>query len=342
VTQGPHITSAKVNGKIIAVDAAKGKARWTAEIDGAVVQHLSPAANGELYMQVDNHVEALSGMTGRRLWSAPTDANYQVTQLVVTKGAVFVEQEAYMLPAGAGGATYDSAVVRALQLGDGRQIWRQEVANTSVDGLLSLVRVSMQADAQSVYLLRVGQVEEAHAAVAELVPRTTLFALREQDGSPLWSNPTQAGDVGADFDLYLFGQSLYVRGVASPGLSSLTAFETLDGSRLWGWQTPFVLNPFEPPNHIYGSTLNHGESFCALRVSDGSKAWCAPYNQAGPVVFGGPGTIALVAFKVVNQGTSVNELPPQLYILDESNGSQVAQYSPVPELSATIQDLALS
>jgi hypothetical protein len=341
-TQGPHVTSAKVNGTIIAVDAEVGKVRWIAGIDGAIIQHLTTAANGDLYMQVDNRVEALNGMTGGRLWSAPTDANSQVTQLVVTKSAVYVEQEAYMLPAGVVGNTYDSAVVRALSLSDGRQIWRQEVANTSVDGLLSLVRVSMQADAQSVYVLRVGQVEEIHGTVPELVPRTTLFALRAQDGWPLWSDPTQAGDVAADFDLFLLGQTLYVRGVASPGQSRLTAFQTLNGSSLWSWRTPLGLDPFEPPNHIYGSSLNQSESFCALHSSDGSKAWCAPYNQAGPVVFGGPGTVCLVAFKVSYQGTTRNEQPAELYILNESNGSQVAQYSPGPESSATIEDLALS
>jgi outer membrane protein assembly factor BamB len=341
-TQGPHVASAKVNGMIIAVDAVAGKVRWTAGIDGAIIQHITPVANGDLYMQVDNRVEALDGRTGGKLWSAPTDANYRVTQLVVTNSAAYVEQEAYFLPAGGIGNTYDSAIVRALRLGDGRQVWRQEVANSRVDGLLSLVRVSMQADAQSVYLLRVGQVQEAHGVVAELVPRMTLFALRAPDGSPLWSDPTQAGDVGADFDLLLFGKTLYARGVVSPGQSSLTAFQTLNGSRLWSWQTPFVLNPFEPPNHIYGSTLNHGESFWALRSSDGSKAWCAPYNQAGPVVFGGPGTICLVAFKVSYQGTSESEQPAQLYILNESDGDQVAQYSPGPETSATILSLALS
>jgi outer membrane protein assembly factor BamB len=341
-TQGPHVASAKVNGMIIAVDAEVGKVRWTAETDGAIIKHLATAANGNLYMQVDNRVEALNGMTGGRVWSAPTDANYQVTQLVVTKSAVYIEQEAYMLPIGGVGNTYDSAIVRTLRLSDGRQIWRQEVANTSVDDLLSLVRVSMQADAQSVYLLRVGQVQEDHGVVAELVPRMTLFALRAPDGSPLWTDPTQAGDVGADFDLFLFGKTLYVRGVASPGQSSLTAFQTLNGSRLWSWQTPFVLNPFEPPNHIYGSSLNQGESFCALHSSDGSKAWCAPYNQSGPVAFGGPGTVCLVAFKVSYQGTTRNEQPAELYILNETSGSQVAQYSPGPEISASIQDLALS
>jgi outer membrane protein assembly factor BamB len=336
-TQGPNVTSAKGNGRIIAVDAEKGKVRWTAGIDGAIIQHLTTAANGDLYMQVDNQVEALNGMTGRRLWSASTDTNYQLTQLVVTKGAVYVEQEAYTLPASAAGNMYDSAVVRALRLSDGHQVWRQEVANVS-----DLVRVSMQADAQSVYLLRVGQVEEAHGQVAELVPQTTLFALRAQDGSPLWSDPTQVGDVGADFDLFLLGQTLYVRGVASPGMSSLTAFHAVNGSRLWSWRTPFVLNPFEPPNHTYGSTINHGETFCALHSTDGSKAWCAPYNQAGPVVFGGPGTICLVAYKVSYQGTAITEQPAELYILNESNGSQVAQYSPGSYSSATILDLALS
>jgi outer membrane protein assembly factor BamB len=341
-TQGPKGTSTKVNGQIIAFDAQAGKVRWTARMDGGILQNLAAASNGDLYVQVDNRVEALNETTGKRLWSAPTDPGYQLIQLVVTKSAIYVEQEAYFLPAGGAGASYDSAIVRALQLADGKQIWRREVADNSDGSLHSLVRVSIQADAQSVYLLREGQVMESHGNVTGFVPETTLLALRAEDGSLRWSDQTETGNAGADFDLFLLDQTLYVRGVASPGQSSLSAFRTLDGSRLWSWQTPFVLGPFEPPNHIYGSTLNQGESLCALRGSDGSKAWCGPYNQAGPVVFGGPGMICLVAFKVSYQGTSINEQPAQLYILNEGDGSLVAQYSPGPESSATILSLALS
>jgi outer membrane protein assembly factor BamB len=340
--QGTPGTGTKAKGQIIALDAQTGRVRWKAGLDGAIVQNVTVGEDGDIYMQVDNRVEAYDGMSGARLWSDSTDANYQLIQLLVTKAAVYVEQEAYFLKGSQEGSTYDSAIVRALRLGAGVQIWRHDVANTFDDGLISLARVSMRADEQAVYLLRVGQVQEGQGNVTVLLPRTTLFALRPQDGSPLWSDPTQTGDAGVDFELFLSGQTLYMRGSAAPGLSSLSGFRTQNGKLLWTWRTPFVLNPFEPPSHIYGATLNQGETFCALRRSDGTKAWCAPYNQAGPVLFGGPGRICLVAFKVMYQGTSSSEQPPQLYILNESDGSQIAQYSPGKEPTATILDLALS
>lgn len=333
--------SVGVKGRVIALDARSGKALWKVGLDGVVIQRLAVAANGNLYLQVDKRVEALDGASGAQLWSASTDASYYLSQLIVTKSAVYVEQEANFLPGSQQGNTYDSVVVRALGLNDGREIWRREVANTDRDGLLSLVRVSMQADEQVVYLLREGQVQETHGLVTGLFPRTTLFALNARDGSPRWSNQTQHGDAWQDFDLFLSGQTLYVRGVASPGLSSMSAFQRQNGARLWTWQAPFVLSPVEPPDHIYGSSINKGESLCALRESDGSKAWCANYNQAGPVLFG-RGRIYLVAFKVSYQGSSVSETPAQLYFLNESDGSLIAQYSPGDERTASIAGLALS
>ncbi len=328
-------------GEIIALDAHAGKARWKAGIDGVNIQHLTVAANGDLYMLVDNRVEALDGSSGARLWSVASDPNYPSLRLVVTKSAVYVDQEAYLLPGSQPGSTYDSAVVRALRLDDGHEIWRQEVANTDRDGLGSLVSVSMQADEQTVYLLREGSVQETHGFVTSLFPRATLFALNARDGSPRWSDQTQQGDMWQDFDLFLSGQTLYVRGVASPGLSSMSAFQSQNGARLWTWQTPLVISPFAPPDHIYGSSIIKGESFCALKSSDGSKAWCANYNQAGPVLFG-QGRIYLVAFKVIYQGDKISEPPAQLYFLNESDGSLIAQYSPGDERTANIAGLALS
>ena len=329
------------DGRLIALDAQTGKVLWKVEADGANLQHLTVGATGNLYAQVDNRLEALDRMTGARLWSATTDATYQITQLLVTKGAVIVEQEAYFLHGSQQGDTYDSAVVRALRPSDGHQLWRQEVANTDENGLLGLTRVSVQADEQTVYLLRVGQVQETHGNVTGSFPRTTLFALNIRDGSHRWSNQTQRGDAGQDFDLFHSGQTLYVRGVASPGMSSLSAFQSQDGARLWTWQTPFVLNPFEPPDHIYGSSLNRGETFCALKSSNGNKAWCAAYNQAGRVLFG-QGRIYLVAFKISYQGDTIKEQPLALYILDERDGSLIAQYMPGRDKGLDIEDLALS
>lgn len=333
--------SASAHGRLIALDARAGKALWNVEIDGANLQQLTVAPNGQLSMQVDNRVEALDGTTGARLWNAPAVASYQITQLAVTKSAVYVEQEAYFLRGPQRSDTYDSAIVRALRLSDGHELWQREVANTIDDGLLQLARVSMQADEQAVYLLRYGQVQESHGVVAGLFPRTTLFALNAPDGSDRWSNPTQRDDAGRGFDLFLSGQTLYVRGVASPGMSSLSAFQRQSGAPLWAWRTPFVLNPFMPPDHAYGSSLNKGESFCALKSNDGSKVWCADYNQAGRVLFG-QGRLYLVAFKIISQGATTSEQAAQLYVLDESDGSLIAQYTPGGEKSTAIVDLALS
>jgi outer membrane protein assembly factor BamB len=259
----------------------------------------------------------------------------------VTNSAVYVEQEAYFLQGSQRSDTYDSAIVRALRLRDGGESWQREVANTDKDSMLTRDRVSMQVDDQAVYLLRVGQVQETHGVVTGLFPRTTLFALNARDGSDRWRNPTQQDDAGRDFDLFLSDQTLYIRGVASPGLSSLSAFRSQTGASQWSWQTPFVLNPFAPPDHIYGSSLNKGESFCALKRSDGNKAWCADYNQAARVLFG-QGRVYLVAFKIIYHDATISEEPAQLYILNESDGSLIAQYMPGGETTTALADLALS
>ena len=327
-------------GQVIALDAQSGQVLWKTTLDGANVWR-PVAANGNLYMEVDQRVEALDGSSGQRLWSVASDAGYDAGALVVTGNAVYVEQEAYFLPA-AQRETYDKAVLRALHLNDGTEIWRREVANTITDHLSSLVDVDIQADEQTVYVLRNGHVDESHGVVFGPYPRYTLFALHAQDGSLSWSNQTQRSEeAGRQFSLAFFNRVLYMVGVASPGISTLTAFQSQDGKQLWSWQTPFVLSPFAPPNHIYGSSINTGESFCALRESNGSKAWCTNYNQAGPVLFS-QGKIYLYAFKIISQSPTFSEQPAQIYVLNESNGSQLAHYSPADVNHMRLENLALS
>lgn len=327
-------------GQVIALDAQSGQVLWKTMLDGASIWR-PVATNGNLYMEVDERVEALDGTSGKHLWSASPDAGYHAGELVGTGNAIYVEQEANFLPASQGN-TYDSAILRALRLSDGTEIWRREVANTITDHLSSLVHVGIQADERAVYVLREGQVMESHGNVFGPFPRYALFALNAQDGSSLWSNQTQRSEeAGRQFSLALFNQVLYLVGVANPGINTLSAFQSQDGKQLWTWQTPFIINPFAPPNHIYGSSLNQGESFCALRGSDGSKAWCASYNQAGPALFS-QGKIYLYAFKVTSQGSSSSEQPAQIYVLNESDGSLATHYSPVDVTRMQLESMALS
>lgn len=322
-------------GQVMALDAQSGHMLWQTTLDGTSIWR-PVAANGNLYLEVDDRVEALDGTSGTHLWSASPDAGYHAGELVVTGNAIYVEQEAYLLPA-AKGNTYDSAILRALRLRDGTEIWRREVANTLNDGLSSLVHVGIQADERTVYVLREGQVMESHENVFGPFPRYTLFALNAQNGSSLWSNQTQRSEeAGNLFSLVLFNQVLYL-----VGIDTLSAFQSQNGKQLWFWQTPFIINPFAPPNHIYGSFLNKGESFCALRGSDGSKAWCASYNQAGPALFYQE-KIYLYAFKVTYQGSSFSEQPAQIYILNESDGSLAAHYSPADVTRMQLESMALS
>jgi len=327
-------------GQVIALDAQSGQVLWKTMLDGASIWRPT-AAHGNLYLEVDDRVEALDGTSGNHLWSASPDAGYHAGELVGTGNAIYVEQEANFLPASQGN-TYDSTILRALRLSDGTEIWRREVANTITDHLSSLVHVSIQADERTVYLLREGQIMESHGNVFGPFPRSTLFALNAQDGSSLWSNQTQRSEeAGRQFSLALFKQVLYMVGVANPGINTLSAFQSQDGKQLWTWQTPFIINPFAPPSHIYGSSLNKGESFCALRGSDGSKAWCASYNQAGPALFS-QGKIYLYAFKVTYQGSSSSEQPAQIDVLNESDGSLAAHYSPADVTRMLLESMTLS
>ena len=307
-------------GLVIALDAQGGQILWKTTLDGTEIWR-PVAANGNLYLEVNDKVEALDGSSGNVLWSASPDAGYHTGELVVTGNAAYVEQEAYFLPASQG-YSYDSAILRALRLSDGTEMWRSEVAH-----VFDLVDVGIQADERSVYLLR----EEQGSY--------TLFALKAQDGSSLWSNQTQ--QTRGQFSLAFFNQVLYVVGGADPGINSLSAFQSQDGKQLWSWQTPLLINPFVPPNHIYGSSLNKGESFCALRESDGSKAWCSNYNQAGPVLFS-LGKIYLYAFKIIYQGATITEQPAQIYVLNERDGSLVAHYAPGDVTRTNLESMALS
>jgi outer membrane protein assembly factor BamB len=204
------------------------------------------------------------------------------------------------------------------------------------------VHVSIQADARAVYVLREGQVGETHGNVFGPYPRSTLFALQARDGSPRWSNPTQRSDQGGlQLSLALYQQTLYVVGVANPGISTLSAFQSQDGMSQWTWQTPFILSPYAPPNHIYGSSLTPGESFCALRERDGGIAWCSQYNQAGPVLFS-QGKVYLYAFFTITESPTVSELPAQLYVLNERDGSLAAHYSLGDELGTRLMSIAIS
>jgi outer membrane protein assembly factor BamB len=325
-------------GQVMALDAQSGHMLWKTTLDGTETWR-PVAANGNLYMEVDDKVEALNGSSGNQLWSASPEAGYHAGELVVTGNAIYVEQEASFLPASQGN-TYDSIILRALRLSDGTEIWRREVD----DQLSPLVHVSIQADERTVYVLREGSVMESHGKVSGPVPGYTLFALNARDGSSLWSNQRQLSEseeAGRQFSLTLFNQVLYVVGVANPGINTLSAFQRQDGKQLRTWQTPLIINPFVPPNHIYGSSLNTGESFCALRGSDGSKAWCASYNQAGPALFS-QGKIYLYAFKVTDQGSSSSEQPAQIYVLNESDGSLAAHYSPADVTRMQLQSMALS
>ena len=327
-------------GQVMALDAHSGQVLWKTILDGASIWR-PVAANGNLYLEVDDRVEALDGTSGNHLWSASPDAGYHAGELVGTGNAIYVEQEANFLPASQGN-TYDSAILRALRLSDGTEIWRREVANTITDQLSSLVHVSIQANERTVYVLREGQVMESHGNVFGPFPRSTLFALNAQDGSSLWSNQTQRSEeAGRQFSLALFNQVLYLVGVANPGINTLSAFQSQDGKQLWTWQTPFIINPFAPPNHIYGSSLNKGESLCALRGSDGSKAWCSSYNQAGPALFS-QGKIYLYAFKITYQGSSSSEQPAQIDVLNESDGSLAAHFSPADVTRMLLESMTLS
>jgi len=327
-------------GQVIALDALSGQVLWQSKLDGERIWQPT-ATNGNLYMEVDDKIEALDGTSGKLLWRDLPDAGYHTGDLVVTKNAVYVAQEADFLPA-AQRETYDSVMLRAFRLNDGKELWRREVANTRKTGWISLVHVSIQADEQTIYVLSEGQVMEISGNVGADYPRYTLFALHAQDGSPVWSNPTQRPAEGPqEFSLTLANHVLYLVGVDNPGTNTLSTFQSQDGKLLSKWQTPLIVNPFKAPNHVYGSSLNKGESFCALSASDGHKLWCGPYNQAGPALFS-DGKVYLYAYKMSAQGSSNIEQPAQIYVLRESDGSLLAHYVPDDVARTVMMGMALS
>lgn len=301
-------------GQVFALEAQSGHILWKTTLDGTEIEQPT-VANGNLYMDVDKKIEALDGTNGNRLWSTSADAGYIIGNLAVAGNTVYVEQEKYFLPTPQG-----SAILRALRLSDGTELWRRDVASTISGYLLAPVHVSIQADEQAVYVLEEGQIWEAGD------PISILFALNPQNGSLLWGEQTQQPDEdGGPFNLVLFNHVLYSAGsIGETESSTLSAFQSQNGKQLWSWQTPFIINPFAPPNHIYGLSPNTGEGLCALRANDGSKVWCANYNLAGPTLFS-QGKIYLYAYKVNDQG---RDQSLQVFVLNERDGNLVAHYAP--------------
>lgn len=304
----------QIMGQVFALEAQSGHILWKTTLDGTEIEQPT-VANGNLYMDVDKKIEALDGTNGNRLWSTSADAGYIIGNLAVAGNTVYVEQEKYFLPTPQG-----SAILRALRLSDGTELWRRDVASTISGYLLAPVHVSIQADEQAVYVLEEGQIWEAGD------PISILFALNPQNGSLLWGEQTQQPDEdGGPFNLVLFNHVLYSAGsIGETESSTLSAFQSQNGKQLWSWQTPFIINPFAPPNHIYGLSPNTGEGLCALRANDGSKVWCANYNLAGPTLFS-QGKIYLYAYKVNDQG---RDQSLQVFVLNERDGNLVAHYAP--------------
>ena len=54
------------------------------------------------------------------------------------------------------------------------------------------------------------------------------------------------------------------------------------------------------------------------------------------------GKIYLYAFKVTYQGSSSSEQPTQIYVLNESDGSLAAHYSPADVTRMQLESIALS
>lgn len=340
VFQQPRPQQKPVKGQVLALDAQSGQMLWKTTLDGSNIQQ-PVVAKGKLYIIVDDRVEALDGSSGRYLWRRTLPgANYHTTELRVTENALYVAQEANNLPVPEG-HVYDSAIVRALRLNDGAESWQRKVEDTLKEEVSSLIHVDIEIDARTVYVLSAKSHLEIHGNVGKHFPFYTLSALNVHDGSLRWRNQTQRSEEsGRSFDLVLFNQVLYLVGNANPGISALSAFQSQDGKQLWAWQTPRSLSVFVPPNHIYGSSLNKGEAFCALHERDGSKAWCTSYSQTSQVLFS-QGKIYMYGGPSVYHDSSLREQPSQVCVFNESDGLLVAQYSLGDEVPRTVT-MALS
>lgn len=316
----------KQKGQVIALDALNGQTRWQSTLDGSSIWNPT-VMHGNLFLQVDKQVEALDGGSGNRLWSAPVDKGYSLRDMIVTSKGLYLGEEGEILTDGKPGAYFGTAMVRALNFSDGRELWRHMVMDIRANQLEMASYIRVQANEQQVYVIAVYTKMEIQGNIGESVPYSTLLALKAENGSEVWHNPTQrARENGSQFDLALNQQTLFVRDIVSPGKNNtLTAFQSQSGQLLWSWQTPLLLTPFMPPDHIFGNSLNQGQSFCALHASDGSIAWCGPYNQAGPVIFS-QGKVWIVAFELDAHGQDLVGQPPRLFVLNERDGSQVAVY----------------
>ncbi|MEO8972687.1 MAG: PQQ-binding-like beta-propeller repeat protein [Ktedonobacteraceae bacterium] len=302
----------------VGLDAKTGRILWRHTVDAGSMYPII-AANRVFYIRVgENTLQALDGQSGKLLWSVSTGEYVlgQGGQIVVTSKAVFLLQ--WKLVVDTPEPSY-SALVRALRLSDGGEIWQKEVANLT-GGANFPNLLSLQADDQAIYVLKWQSKQGLHPSE----DMRTLVAFRAQDGSPLWSvNNLQENLDTLAASLVLFEQVLYL-----VDLHSMSFFNAQDGRLFKTYTTPFNLiyttaidsRTFVPKDYLYANGPGKKERFCALKSSDGTKLWCSDLYPDVGLIFVGKENVYFSGYRAGEQRA--------IYILSQQNGSQIGRYTP--------------
>lgn len=307
-------------GVLAALDAYTGSLLWT-HIEETNPIFEVKAAKGIVFIQSGLHtLQALDGQSGRRLWQLSSGTYYSLGSFAIASQTVYIVNQSFGPERLHDADTSTYYFIQALHASDGKEIWRTRVEQTE-----NTVGYQLQADDQRVYVLK-----PSYATGVNLPG--TVVALRAQDGNALWTYQ-EPGFTEGDFELFantLVGQTLYL--IPSP----VTALDAQSGKLLWTYDTRFHVTQFFPPDHLYGETLEPGEEFCWLRLTDGAKQWCAPLSPASRIV-----ADANNLYFLGYQASPVSQAP-QAYVMvvSQSDGHVVNQYLIGDERSTSPGDLA--
>lgn len=320
------VASKEDTSQLAALDARNGHILWK-HAEDTDPGYLLLATNGVCYLKVGPGVrnvgpetlKALDGQSGKLLWSV-SSGEYRFGQFTVSSKAAYLVQQKFVPTALRPNGEPDVVELRTLRLTDGAELWHKEVENTLNQPSLFYIDIDLQADDQTVYLVKVEDKEENTPTGWTGTRLRTMIALRAQDGSPLWSvsDPqTDPSNLLTGANLILFDQVLYM--VAGYHMS---VFNAQDGKVLSAFQSSSdYLWLFTPKDHLYA--LTRATQVCALSSSDGAQRWCSAISVSSIQTPGVVGTenVYLLGYQ---QSQPQEEA---IYVLRQSDGREVSHYA---------------
>lgn len=240
-----------------ALDSATGSVVWSAPGAGNPL-----VANGSVYLQMNQSIiDCLDAGTGHVRWRVQLPAELATTGLSVADGTLYANRAATASTA-TGAPVVVSSSLTAIDMTDGAIRWTFARDNVGFN-------YPVVGDG-SVYF-------EAESSANS--PSGRLYALKETDGSQIWSV-----DAPPLANVFAHAGGVVYAGGSATGIS---AYRVTDGTRLWTNPDPMLSRFTAVGSVVYVNSFQG--SVIALDATTGAQLWAAVVASPGyaPIVLSG-------------------------------------------------------